>query len=390
MFWTYMLFETKLLLKNKKNWFVGLSLVLFFPFFFLHSSQTMPESREDHAYAEQDRNAEIANSFDETQQETPEGAEVYEHFDDQSTLVNFQVYYITRGYYEEYIEYGIELNESRLAVHELGNTGIPQHLVVPEEEVLQELAFLTYVQEHSLPPEIEPHSGSQFAVTALTAISGLVFYFTVLLFGGEILAAERRHDTVVKGLPVSFVKKITGKIALHFIQVMVFLGAGLLAGIGLASRENGAGSFLYPVVIYRNGTYEAVSTLSYIGYALLALSLTTLLVLVLSVLLNLLFKNMYANVLIGLGIFLLPELFLAMGVTAVFIHAVTFTDFAGVLSGDVAALLETVQLDFWTAGIWLTGLITALAAAIIILNKLTFYKQVFTDFFKAEEGNHNA
>ena len=48
MFWKYLLFETKLLLLNKKNWLLGIALILFFPLYYSHYSQLdMVDIREE-------------------------------------------------------------------------------------------------------------------------------------------------------------------------------------------------------------------------------------------------------------------------------------------------------------------------------------------------------
>ena len=149
---------------------------------------------------------------------------------------------------------------------------------------------------------------SRYLVVALNAMSGFMFYFFVLLSGSEMLVYEQRHRTVVNGFPLSFMKKINSKISIHFIQIIMFLVIGFLLGGIFASRKFGVGDFSYPILIYRNGSFEAIATVDYLLYVFLAMALITILLLYLSVLLNLIFKNAYANVLIGLGVFLLPDL----------------------------------------------------------------------------------
>ncbi len=46
MFWKYLLFELKLLLSNRKNWLLGIVLLLFFPLYYLIYSQAEPETTE--------------------------------------------------------------------------------------------------------------------------------------------------------------------------------------------------------------------------------------------------------------------------------------------------------------------------------------------------------
>ena len=152
MFWKYFLFETKLLLHNRKNLFLGFSLVLFFPLFFIYNSQIESETLKDHKKYEASMIKSILKQFPETQKDTLEGEEILQNILKQSSLVNFQIFYLrsdeTR---EQYIENGLLLNQLRLRMYELDNKGVSDHLVIPKEEILREDVLLRYVQEHQLP-----------------------------------------------------------------------------------------------------------------------------------------------------------------------------------------------------------------------------------------------
>src|SRR6185312_5407146 len=130
MFWKYLLFETKLLLKNRKNWFLGIVLMLFFPLYFIYFSQTEIDSLRDEKIIEQSNIKSIFNTFPEEQRETPEGEEVYQNIVQQSSLINFQIFYLrTDKTYNDYIDNGLQLNELRLELLELESKGIPKRLV---------------------------------------------------------------------------------------------------------------------------------------------------------------------------------------------------------------------------------------------------------------------
>ena len=47
MLWKYFLFESKILIKNRKNWFLGIVIMLFFPLFVLYTNQTPAENLRD-------------------------------------------------------------------------------------------------------------------------------------------------------------------------------------------------------------------------------------------------------------------------------------------------------------------------------------------------------
>lgn len=375
MFWKYTLFEMKLVLHNRRNWFLGLFLLLLFPVFFISYSQSDPVSLEDEKREEADMINAVLNIYPESYRETPEGEEVYENLLEQSSLINYQIYYFWMGDpAEEYIEDGLALNELRLRVHELGNKGVPEWGIKPEKEILKENALLRYIEEHGLPIETETLVTSQYLPVALQIMGGLLFYFFVLISGSEVLVSEQRHRTVINGFPLSFMKRITSKIGIYFTYIYTFLVLGLLLGGYVAYRKAGFGDFSYPVLFYKNGGFEAIATTHYLLYLLLAMALITIMILSLSVLLNILFKNAYANILVGLGLFFLPDLLRTVGVESAFLNPIKYVEISKVLSGDLAVQLGNGQIDYWHAIIWLVVLVLTIAGVIFAINKSAYLK----------------
>ena len=377
MFWKYFLFEAKLLLHNRKNLFLGFSLLLFFPVFFIYNSQTEPETLKDLKKTEASMIKSTLNQFPDTQKDTPEGAEIHDSLLKQSSLVNFQIFYLrsdeTR---EEYIENGLLLTQLRLRAHELDNMGIPKHLILSKEEILIEDTLLRYIQKHELPLQPDPFTASRYLVVALNTLSGLLFYFFAIVSGSEMLVYEQRHRTVVNGFPISFMKKINSKISVHFLQIGTFLVIGFLFGGIFASRKSGVGDFSYPILIYKNGGFEAISTTRYLLYVFLAMALITIMLLYISVLLNLIFKNAYANVLIGLGVFLLPDLLRTMGVNSTLLQPIKYVEFSNVLSGALAVQLGNSQIDYWHSIIWLLILSLLMIAIIYAKSKFEYIGKI--------------
>ncbi|WP_100010305.1 hypothetical protein [Lentibacillus sediminis] len=372
MYRKYWLFEMKLLLRQRKNWFLGLFLLLFFPIFFLVESREEPVSLESQKHYEANMLVAIFQQFPETERENPEGAAIYNNLTEQASLVNYQLYYLSEGRHEDYVENGLMLNELRLELHEMGNKWIPEHLVYPREETLKEEALLSYIQANDLPLEPESTGATHYLVAGLGAMSGVVFYMFVLLAGSEILVFDQRHRTVVSDFPISFFKKISAKISGMFLYIAGCLLLGLGLGFWVASSESGSGNFSYPVLLYWDGGFEAVSTMEYLLYALGLMMLVMLLGLIVSVLLNQLFRNAYANVLIGLGLFLLPDLLMGAGVGASFLQLIKYVDFAGVLDGDLAIQLGADGLDVQHVALWLALMILLFALVIFMINKLTY------------------
>lgn len=376
MFWKYTLFEAKLLLQNRKNWFVAIFLLLFYLIYFMYPNQEEPIPLKEQKSMEARQMNAMFDHIQDQRKDIPEIGEVYDILTKQSSIINFQVYYLGMGHdSEQYIENGLELNQLRLKVHELGNKGLPSHLIKSKEDILKDDALLRYIKENQLPIETNSFVTNFYFVNALKTMSGILFLCIVLISGSELLVFEQRHRTVVKGFPISFMKKIHSKVVVHFLFIYTFLLIGFFAGIVYAGKKLNAGDFSFPILIYRDSNYIAVPTVEYLVYMFIGLAVATILVLYFSILLNMLFKNAFANILVGLGVFLLPDLLGASGINATFIQPIKYIDLVNVLSGDLATKLGNSQLDFSYALLWLAGMTLLMIGIVYSINKYTYYRK---------------
>lgn len=377
MLWRYFLFETKRLLQNRKNWFLGIVLLLFFPIFILYAQQIPTESLRDIKREEAEMIKSLFNVYAvELQEGTLEEQAVYDNLLQQSSLVNYQVFYIRAGdVTEDYIENGLALTKLRLQAHELGNQGIPDYAIISEEDIMKEDALLQFIKENNIVLDANSFIAENQFVVALGLLSGLPFVFFVLLSGSDILVSEQRHETVMSGFPLSFMKKINVKVFLYFIYMMLFLVAGVLLGNYFMMKELGTSVLNDPVIIYSNGSFEAITLVHYLGYSLLAMALIILLTLYLSVLLNIVFKNAYANVLVGIGLFLLPSLLLVGEFKFSLLHPLKYVEFSHVLSGVLATQLDNSGLDYWMMMLWLLVLCMMFIMMLFAKNKLAYMRE---------------
>ncbi|SHF94683.1 ABC transporter permease subunit [Ornithinibacillus halophilus] len=375
MFWRYTLFEAKLLIKNRKIWFITAFLLLFYLLFFMYNQQEQPPSLADQKRQDVGMVYAAFDHLDLLRHDLPEVAEVYDYVTQISSLVGMQVWNIGRGSdSEQYIEDGLKANELRLKVHELGNEGIPEHLIVPREEILKENALLHYIRDNELPIESDSFATNHFITKALNAMTGILFLVVFLIAGNELLVFEQRHRTVMKGFPLSFMKRIISKVLTYFVFLYSLLLVGFYIGTIYADKKLNAGEFEFPVLIYKDGGFIAVSTGEYLLNVFLGLALVAIVILLLSILLNMLFKNAFANVLIGIGIFLLPDLMMAAGINATFLDPIKSIDIANVLSGDLAVQLGNDAIDYGYAMMSLGIIAVLLVGVIFAINKFQYQR----------------
>lgn len=378
MFWKYTLFELKLMFRNKRNWFLALFIILFFPLFFSYYSETEIIPLKTKVEEEAAMNYSLLDIYPDKYRETEDGNEIYENLLQMQSLLNYQKYYLGVGKdHAKFIENGLKINELRLRNHELDNLGISEQFITPKKDILKNDAMLRYIKKFELELETDPIVASSYILYALSTLSGLFFVVIILIGGSELLAYESKHQTAVNGFPLSFMKRVFSKISIHLIFFITVLVLGILAGVSHVSRKVGSGSFSSPVLLYIDGDYTPISTIEFIMLIVAGMFIVIVLVLVLSILLNQLMQNAYANVLIGLGIFLLPPLLQLVGATE-FMSPLMYIDIFGVLTGDLASELGNDKIDLLYASTWLVGIIVVLTLLVYLKNKLPYIQQSFS------------
>lgn len=376
MFWKYLLFETKLLLHNRKNWLLGIGLILFFPLYYSHYSQIDIKDMQMLKNEEARHFHTVFNAFPEELRETAEGEATYINLTQQSSLINMQRFYLwKKDDYDKYIEDGLKLNELRLELHELGNKGIHPKYVIPKDVIQKELALLRYYQIHKLPLVPDPFVASNYLPVALNIVSGLLFCLFVLILGSSMLVNDQQHRSVVGGFPISFMQKVSGKVAIHLVQVMLFLVLGVLIGGYYVAQKTSWGNFTAPVLIYQDMDFVAVSTIRYLLYMFISFALIALFLLLVFVLINVMTKNLYATILTMIVILLLPDLISVSGMTANWLYPLKFIDISSVLNGEAAMEFGIEKLDFKHTFSWLVGLNLIAVVMLYGRNKLLYIRK---------------
>lgn len=376
MFWKYLLFETKLLLHNRKNWLLGIGLILFFPLYYTQYSQLDIKDMQRLKNEEAEHMFTVFNAFPEDLRETAEGEATYNNLTQQSSSINMQRFYLWKKEdYDKYIEEGLKLNELRLELHELGNKGIHLNYVIPKDEIQKDMAILRYYKVHKLPLVPDPFVASNYLPVALNMLSGLLFCLFVLIIGSSMLVNDQQHQSVVGGFPISFMQKVSGKVAIHLVQVLLFLVLAVLIGGYYIAQKTEWGNFITPVLIYQDMDFVAVSTIRYLMYMFIAFALIALFLLLVFVLINVMTKNLYATILTMIVILLLPDLISVTGATFNWLYPLKFIDIGSVLNGEAAAEFGNEKLDFKHSYSWLVGLNLLAAAILYGRNKLLYIRK---------------
>ncbi|MDN4607995.1 hypothetical protein [Sporosarcina highlanderae] len=384
MFWKYLLFETKLLLLNKKNWLLGLALILFFPLYYSYYSKLDLVDIREEMDEEVDNLHKTYDKFPGSVWQTNEGKEIRANLIEQSSLINMKRYALWKDSdFHEFFDAGLKLNELRLENHQRGNKGIQKEYIIPVNEILKENALYRYHKEHELPFIQNPFEASNYIPVALPLISGVMFCLFVLLMGSSMLVNDQQHPSVVHGFPISFMQKAISKVGVHFVQVMLFLFVSIVIGGYYVSRKTGWGDFRTPVLIYQDADFFAVSMLHYLFLMFIAFGLIALLLLSAFLLINIVTKNLYATILILLFVLLSPQLLQVAGVETNWLYPLEILDVAAVLGGEAAKELSIEKLDFKHAFSWLVVLNLVVISILYGRNKLVKIRRVETVSIKS-------
>ncbi|MGG0642424.1 ABC transporter permease subunit [Sporosarcina gallistercoris] len=371
--WNYILFEIKMLVHNRKNWLLGIALILFFPIYYLQYSQTDIKTLQDQKNEEAEQFHSIFKAFPEEMRETKEGQEIYDNLTEQASLINMQRFYLWDEEDNDlYITDGLRLNKLRLDMHEAGNKGIHPNYIVPKQEIHKEVALLDYYQKHHISIVPDPFVASNYIPAALDTISGLPFGLIVLLIGSSMLLHDQQNRSLMIGLPVSFLQKVVSKVVIHLFLIFAFLVAGIGACSLYVGLKTGWGSFTSPVLLYSSGDFTAVSTVHYVLLQLLAFLLISLLLLVASVLVSRITKNLYTTVLFIVFLLLLPSLLLSAGIDGSWLRPLAMIDIGAVLSGEAAMRFASTSMDYKHAFLWFFGFTLAVNAVLYMKNKLQY------------------
>src|SRR5690625_54013 len=378
MFWKYTIFELKILLQNRKQLFLGLLLVFFFPVYFQIYFNSEPPTLLSQKHEEKEIQSIAVNVLPLDIRETEENEEIFYNLTEQLSLVNMQIFYLGNDYGQEvteYIEDGLRLNELRMEMHEKDNPFLSSNLTIPIEEIEKENEFLTYLKKNDLLEEDNPFVTSKFLIAITEMLSGVFLFIIILLICSDMLVYENEHQTVMRSLPVSFRTKATSKITLNYIFIILCLTLGVVLGIFRSSSVESIGNFNYPTLIFSPDGFIAVPIMEYVLYASLAVIVAVLMTVCLTLLLNTFVPNMYGVVLVGIALFFLPDLLYLIGIKAKILYPIKYIDISGVLSGGLAEQFNDTGITYWNSIFAMLGFTVVLIVFIFVYNWLRFRKK---------------
>jgi len=208
-------------------------------------------------------------------------------------------------------ESGEELGELRLSFAELNQEELPSALFPPVHESKRQVAEYSRLQETNHDVLIDSRNTSDY-LRLLMQYFGVFAFLFLTVFASDIGVEDFNHKTMVQGYPVPPISRMLTQVGIYLGSILAgSLFVLLLAGI-FVSFFWGMSDVTYPMGIYSFGAYQAIPVWQGIIWFVLYYAFLALHIIVLSLLLNHLFKNVYATLVIMIflyGIsFLFPDL----------------------------------------------------------------------------------
>lgn len=212
--------------------------------------------------------------------------------------------------------------------------------------------------------------------------------FCVIYFSSDILSRDRKHQSVLQGLPLSWYRQLNLKSLSVFLYSAAFILVITVVGMLIMTIQFGFGHFdlNVPIMIGQQTMspedYSVMSLAAYLGKTLVVLPLLVILFVRLNVVLGLLFKNEWVVLFISSLILFSERLYFTRSTRELFgkdvsLFPQTYFDFGKIIDGEKNFLLNTETI-YYAKGI-IVLLITYLIIEVILfivslfMNKRRFY-----------------
>lgn len=358
----YINFECKLFLKNRKTQFIALFLLTFaVGLVFFIQYQNVGDIRVE-LYDETTEMGIAADQFNDFQLEEPENQRAHDNLVQQRTILVRQDNNLLFGDMERFNAQGLALANLRLDGYEEGYGEIDPSFLVSYEQALQDQAMFSYLIDQQMPAAENTLNGSSYLSLLLIFFGSFVF-FVILLLASDILTADAEHSSIVESYPISFSQKITSKMLIQVMASFLLFLLMLLCGYVVMSILHEPGNLSYPEIFYQDALYEAIPLYQYLLLTLLYLFVLLVHIVLLSLLLNRLFRNAYLNLFAGGLLYFFPYLFPNM-MGNFFFLPMNYFDPASVINGSMAGMLSQPTVSF-SAGMGFLVLWSVIYAAIL-------------------------
>ena len=310
-------------LKITRDWKVRIILVALFlftaSFSLLYQNRTLElpleETREQYEVTQQ-----IFHVIPEEDFDTEAGREIYDKLARQQEILGNQRFILNQrqgntvdgleDVVSDYVEQGLIMVENQLSFHEADEFESQELLLnfIPsEEELNDELRFLTYLEENGVDIDWNPMSPPLVLFNLVNLISGVVIFIIAAILGADRFSKDQAHHwSITQGVPLSMGVKWRMRTVISWGLIWFSVIAGVLISYGINTWTVDSGTLRYPVSIFSGENAEYISILEYSVLIILLSMMLSYIIVKLSTGLSFVFRNIYLTITIVIGVFYIP------------------------------------------------------------------------------------
>lgn len=367
----YTLFEAKLLFKNRKNALLIILVGIFLVgvVFFVHFQGV--GNIEKQVYHDLQNNTIAIERFNGLEIADPKVQPSYENVLKQQRTIARQDVNLRFEDNTQFLQASIDLANLRIQGHELGYQGVPSSFFVNKIQAEKDLLYYTYLIEKNIPIVTEGLNGTTYLSVALKYL-GFFAFFILLLLSSDILTADLSHNSIVKSFPLAYKQRIWSKLILHVCFNFLMICLLLFTVTILVSAFFGVGTFAYPFIFYINNSYTVISILQQTLLSIVYILVLSVHVVLLCLVLNRLFKNMYLSIFAAGILYILPYLFSSFFKWLYWLP-MNYYSYSLILDGTFAETFQQPRFDYSSA-IWnLTA--WSIFSLVLLFHEMKYRKQ---------------
>ncbi|WP_042470304.1 ABC transporter [Bacillus ndiopicus] len=293
-----------------------------------------------------------------------DGSDLYKSLNKQKIAVALQIAALKMQNSKMYYETSIEIAELRAKAFDMEEYDKVASLMPSRiKNTLNHMYFSHLLKAEQ---EMTPNLLQYFPfLLFFFSIVGAGWYVFISFYTSSILLEDFEHSSLIKGYPIRFDQYIFTKCVTYFLYIIGFIVVVFACAVPLIFI-NGAGDASYPIAVYV-GQPAIYSTIHYVALSISYMIIIAIFAMLLSIILNVLLKNMYLTLFVQSILFFLPEVFPSM-ISFMPYSPFNFLNFNKILSGYPLELAAPVDITMTT------GLIILLICiALMMLVIKTFF-----------------
>ena len=272
--------------------------------------------------------------------ETGDGSELYKNLTKQKSNIALQIATLTLDKQTMYYETSLKLAELREEAFELEGYENVAELLPSKLQNSMDYLYFKRMNDEGKDTISDLFQYMPFLLFFFIHV-GAGWYIFISFHTSSILLDDFEHSSIIQGFPVRFDHYILSKCIITFLSIVTSILLIFICAIPLWIL-NGLGNPLEPVAIYL-GNATLISTIQYIAMSVGYMILISIFVMLLSIILNVLLKNMYLTLFVHFILFFLPMIFPSL-ISLLPYNPFNFMNFNDILRGIPVDLAKPVDI----------------------------------------------